>query len=95
MTRAPAADSKTEWDISTILEAFKACHPLVATDIFTSTYDKWYQLAKSMRKTIAVDQDKICLLRTQYSEVLIAYFGDMPEEHESSLLSKFTKAQLS
>ena len=45
-----------------------------------------------------VDQDKIgLLLRMQYSELLVASladFGVMPEEHEASLLAKFTKVSL-
>jgi hypothetical protein len=61
-----------EWDISVILEALKECYPLVASITFTSSYEKWYLLAKSMWKTIAVGQDNIDLLRKQYSELLIA-----------------------
>jgi hypothetical protein len=48
-----------------------------------------------VRKTIAVDQDNIDLLRKQFSELLIASladFGNMLEEHEAKLLAKFTKA---
>ena len=40
MARAPVADWKTDWDISVILEALKECYPLVASDTFTSTYEK-------------------------------------------------------
>lgn len=50
-----------------------------------------------MRKTIPVDQDNIDLLRKQFSELLIASladFGDMPVEHEATLLTKFTKAYI-
>jgi hypothetical protein len=47
MACAPVTDWKTEWDITTFLEALMECYPLVATDTFTSTYYKWYQLARS------------------------------------------------
>ena len=40
MARAPVVDWKTDWDISVILEALKECYPLVASDTFTSTYEK-------------------------------------------------------
>jgi hypothetical protein len=55
------------------------CYLLAALDNLVSTYDKWYNLYKSM--TISVDQNNIALTRKQFSEQLIltlADFGDMP-----------------
>ena len=49
--RVSVADWKTEWEISLIIEA--------TSDNLVSTYDKWYKLYKSMRKTITVDQCNI------------------------------------
>jgi len=45
-----------------------------------------------MRKTITVDQYNIALTRKQFSEQLIAAladYGEIPAEHEATLLSKF------
>ena len=66
----------------------------MALDNLVSTYDKWYNLYKSMRKTITVDQANIAQTRKQFSEQLIsalADFGDMPADSEALLLSKFEK----
>jgi len=40
--RVSVADCKTDWDIKSL----KECYPLVASDTFTSTYEKWYVGAK-------------------------------------------------
>ena len=87
MEQKPVADWKTGWDIATILEALKEYYPLATSDNFVSSYEKWYLLYKSMRSSIG-------LLRKLYSEHLITSFsdiGDMPVEHEVTLLSKFSK----
>ena len=92
MERVPVADWKTEWEVSLIIEALKECYPLTTSDNLVSTYEKWYKLYKSMRKTITVDQYNIALTRKQFSEQLIAAladYGEIPTEHEATLLSKF------
>ncbi len=92
MERVPVADWKTEWEVSLIIEALKECYPLTTSDNLVSTYDKWVKLYKSMRKTITVDQYNIALTRKQFSEQLIAAladYGEIPAEHEATLLSKF------
>ena len=33
-------DWKTDWEVSTIIEALRECYPLTADDCFVSTYDK-------------------------------------------------------
>ena len=56
--------------------------------------DKWYNLYKSMRKTITDDQNNIVLTRKQFSEQLIlalAEFSDMLADSEVLPLSKFKK----
>ena len=58
MERVPVPDGKVGWEVSLILEAL---------DNLVSTYDKWYNLYKSMRKTITVDQANIALTRKQFS----------------------------
>ena len=68
MERVPVLDWKVGWEVSLILEALRECYPLAALDNLVSTYDKWYNLYKSMRKTITVDQAKIALTRKQFSE---------------------------
>ena len=91
MERVPIPDCKVGWEVSLILEALR---PLAALDNLVSTYDKWYNLYKSMRKTITVDQANIAQTRKQFSEQLIsalADFGDMPADSEALLLSKFEK----
>ena len=89
MERVPVADWKTEWEVTLIIEALKECYPLTTSDNLVSTYEKWYKLYKSKRKTITVDQNNIALSRMQFSEHLIADFDEMPVEHEAALLSKF------
>jgi hypothetical protein len=94
MARVPVADWKTDWEVSTIIEALRECYPLTADDSFVSTYDKWAALYKSMQKTVTVDQANIDQLRKSYSERLIsalADYGDMPADRESLLLGKFAK----
>ena len=94
MERVPVPDWKVGWEVSLILEALRECYPLAALDNLVSTYDKWYNLYKSMRKTITVDQANIAQTRKQFSEQLIsalADFGDMPADSEALLLSKFEK----
>jgi hypothetical protein len=49
------------WEVSLILEALRECYPLAALDNLVSTYDKRYNLYKSIRKTITVDQNSIAL----------------------------------
>ena len=78
------------WEVSLILEALRECYPLAALDNLVSTYDKWYNLYKSMRKTITVDQVNIALTRKQLISALADY-GDMPADSEALLLSKFEK----
>jgi hypothetical protein len=41
--------------VSAILEAHRECYPLAALDNLVSSYDKRYNLYKSMRTTITVD----------------------------------------
>jgi hypothetical protein len=85
---------KTDWEVSTIIEALRECYPLTADNSFVSTYDKWAALFKSMEKTIMVDQANIDKLRKSYSDCLIlamADYGDMPADRESFLLGKFAK----
>ena len=94
MERVPVSDWKTGWEVSVILEALKECYPLAALDNLVSTYDKWYNLYKSMRKTITDDQNNIALTRKQFSEQLIlalAEFSDMLADSEVLPLSKFKK----
>ena len=82
------------WEVSLILEVLRECYPLAALDNLVSTYDKWYNLYKSMRKTTTVNQANIALSRKQFSEQLIsalADYGDMPADSEALLLSKFEK----
>ena len=74
--RVPVPDWKVGWGVSLILEALRECYPLAALDNLVSTYDKWYNLYKSMRKTIAVDQTNIALIRKQFSEQLISALVD-------------------
>jgi len=84
----PVPDWKVDWEVSLILEALRECYPLAALDNLVSTYDKWYNLYKSMRKTIAVDQTNIALIRKQFSEQLISAlvdYGDMPADLEALL----------
>jgi hypothetical protein len=81
MERVPVLDWIVGWEVSLILEALRECYPLAALDNLVSTYEKWYNLYKTMRKTITVDQNNIALTRKQFSEQLIsalADFGDMP-----------------
>jgi hypothetical protein len=59
MERVPVSDWKIGWEVSLILEALRECCPLAALDNLVSTYDKWYNLYKSIRKTITVDQANI------------------------------------
>ncbi len=68
MERVPVSDWKVGWEVSLILEALRECYPLAALDSLVSTYDKWYNLYKSMRKTITVDKANIALTRKQFSE---------------------------
>jgi hypothetical protein len=87
MERMPVADWKAEWEVSLIIEALKECYPLTTSYNLVSTYDKWYKLYKSMRKTITVDQYNIALTRKQFSEQLIAAladYGEIPAEHEGN-----------
>ena len=89
MERVPVLDWKVGWEVS-----LRECYPLTALDNLVSTYDKWYNLYKSMWKTITVDQANIALTRKQFSEQLIsalADYGDMPADSEALLLSKFEK----
>ena len=65
MARVPVADWRTDWVVSTIIEAVRECYPLTADDSFVSTYDKWAALYKSMQKTNTVDQ----LLQASISKV--------------------------
>ena len=93
MERVLVPDWKVGWEVSTILEALRECYPIAALDNLVSTYDKWYNLYKSPRTTITVDQNNIALTREQFSEQLIsalADFGDMPADLEALFLSKFT-----
>jgi len=60
------------WEVSLILEALRECYTLAALDNLVSTYNKWYNLYKSMRKTITVDQANIALTRKPFSEQLIS-----------------------
>ena len=69
------------------LGGLRECYPLAALDNLVSTYDMWYNLYKSMRKTITVDQANIALTRKQFSEQLIsalADYGDMPADSEAA-----------
>ena len=94
MERVPVPDWKVGWEVSLILEALRECYPLGALDNLVSTYDKWYNLYKSMRKTITVNQANIALTRKQFSEQVISAlvdYGDMPADSEAQLLSKFEK----
>ena len=94
MECVPVPDWKVGWEVSLIIEALKECYPLAALENLVSTCDKWFNLYKSMRKTITVDQNNIALTRKQLSEKLIsvlADFGDMPADSEALLLSKFEK----
>ena len=77
MERLPVPDWKVGWEVSLILEALRECYPLAALD-------KWYNLYKSIRKTITVDQANIAQTRKQF-------YGDMPADSEALLLSKFEK----
>ena len=36
MARVPVADWKTDWEVSTIIEALRECYPLTADDSFMS-----------------------------------------------------------
>ena len=72
MERVLVTDWKMECEVSLIIEALKECYPLTTSDNLVSTYDKWYNLYKSMRKTITVDQYNIAPTRKQFSEQLIA-----------------------
>jgi len=94
MARVPVADWKTDWKVSTIIEALRECYPLTADGSFASTYDKWAALYKSMQKIITVDQANFDQLRKSYSERPISAlvdYGDMPADRESLLLGKFAK----
>jgi len=62
--RMPVPDWKTGWEVSLITEALKECYPRPALDKLVSTYDKRYNLYKSMRKT------NIALTRKQSSELV-------------------------
>jgi hypothetical protein len=61
MERVPVPDWKVVWEVSLIFEALRECYHLATLDNLVSTYDKWYNLYKSMRKTITVDQNNITL----------------------------------
>jgi len=76
MARVSIADWKTDWEVSTIIEALRECYHLTADDSFVSAYDKWATLYKSMQKTITVDQANIDQLRKSYSEHLILALAD-------------------
>ncbi len=94
MPRVPVADWKTDWQVSTIIEALRECYSLSADDSFVSTYDKRAALYKSMQETVTVDQANIDQLRKSYSERLIsalADYGDKSADRESLLLGKFAK----
>ena len=79
MERVSVADWKMECEVSLIIEALKECYPLTTSDNLVSTYDKWYKLYKSMRKTITIDQYNIALTRKQFSGQLIATLADYGE----------------
>jgi hypothetical protein len=51
------------WEVSLILEALRECYPLAALNNLVGTYNKWYNLYKSIRTTITVDQNNIALTR--------------------------------
>ena len=68
--------------VSAILEALRECYPLAALDNLVSSYDKRYNLYKSMRTTI-----NVALARKQFSEQLISALADL----EVLLLSEFEK----
>ena len=70
-------DWKTDWEVSTIIEALRECYPLTVDDCFVSTYDKWAALYKSMQKTVTVDQANIDQLRKSYFERLISALGSL------------------
>ena len=77
------------WEVS-----LRECYPLATLDNLVSTYNKWFNLYKSMRKTITIDQVNIALTRKQFSEQLILAlvdFDDMPADSEVLLRSKFEK----
>ena len=66
MERVPVPDWKVGWEVSLNLEALRECYPLTALDNLVSTYDKWYNLYKSMRKAY------IAQTRKQFSEYFIS-----------------------
>ena len=89
MERVPVPDWKVGWEVSLILEALRECYPLATLDNLVSTYNKWYNLYKSMRKTITVDQANIALTRKQFSEQLL--LSELLADSEALLLSEFEK----